>query len=128
MRNTNLRPTSLKAMSVLLTEWARDLSGTELPADRIPGIMCQVAALQIVLSARLVRDLQTIGETDGDRLLTITEAAERLACSKDWLYRQRLPFTVRNGRQLRYSAHGLDRYIRQQAGRETTSNSTEPER
>ena len=121
-------------MGVLLTEWARDLSETEeLPPDQIPGLVCQVAALQSILAARLVRDLQTADETraeGSDRLLTVPQAAERLACTADWLYRHhpRLPFAVRNGRQLRFSADGLDRYIRQRAGRETTSlpRQTEP--
>ena len=121
-------------MGVLLAEWAHDLSETEeLPADQIPGLVCQVAALQSILAARLVRALQTADETRAegtDRLLTVPQAAERLACTADWLYRHhpRLSFAVRNGRQLRFSADGLDRYIRQRAGRETTSlpRQTEP--
>ena len=49
-----------------------------------------------------------------DRLLTITEAAEVLRTTKDWLYRhyQQLPFTVRlSERQLRFSARGIEEYI-----------------
>jgi hypothetical protein len=76
--------------------------------------------------------LQMIDETRppaGDRLLTVAQTAERLACTKDWLYRHhhRLPFAVHNGRQLRFSAHGLDRHIRRHAGRETPSVSGERE-
>ena len=54
-----------------------------------------------------------------ERLLTVEEAARTLGVSEDWLYRRapRLPFTVRLGRVLRFSAEGLERYIRQRQGR-----------
>jgi excisionase family DNA binding protein len=118
---------SLQALGVLLADLARDVDHVEeLSADEISGLLCQLGALQSVLAARWVRDLQTRRETgsrDDDRLLTVAEAAERLACSTDWVYRHhhRLPFAVRTGRQLRFSARGLDRYIRQRTGRESAS-------
>ena len=55
-----------------------------------------------------------------DRLLTVEEAARKLAVSDDWLYRHadKLPFTVRIGdRHLRFSAAGIEKFIRQRAGR-----------
>ena len=54
-----------------------------------------------------------------DHLLTVEEAARALGVSRDWLYRRasKLPFTVRLGRVLRFSAQGLARYCRQRAGR-----------
>ena len=56
---------------------------------------------------------------EADQLLDTGEAARRLAVSRDWLYRNasKLPFTVRLGRGLRFSAAGLARYIRNRAGR-----------
>jgi excisionase family DNA binding protein len=54
--------------------------------------------------------------TQGDRLLTVEEAAEKLSMTKDYLYRtsKKLPFTVRTGRkQLRFSLLGIERYIKQ---------------
>ncbi len=51
-----------------------------------------------------------------DRLLTVEEASQKLGVTKDYLYRQadHFPFTVRVGlRQLRFSLHGMERYIRQ---------------
>ena len=59
------------------------------------------------------------GPAGADRLLSVEEAAHTLAVSEDWLYRRaaRLPFTVRLGRVLRFSADGLERYIRQRQGR-----------
>jgi predicted DNA-binding transcriptional regulator AlpA len=56
---------------------------------------------------------------EADQLLDTGEAARRLAVSRDWLYRNasKLPFTVRLGRGLRFSAQGLARYIRNRSGR-----------
>jgi excisionase family DNA binding protein len=115
-----------------LTACADTLAHLEdVPLEQLAALLGQIAALQQAVSARLLHDLLLQAEVrahETDRLLTVTEAAQRLACSKDWLYRHRLPFAVRNGRQLRFSADGLERYIRQRAGRETTSLSrrTEP--
>jgi excisionase family DNA binding protein len=51
-----------------------------------------------------------------DELLNVAEAAARLNCSKQFLYRNanRLPFTRRNavGRSLRFSAAALDAYLK----------------
>jgi excisionase family DNA binding protein len=116
---------SLQRAGALLGAFAGELDHlAELPASQVSALLCQVAAVQTALAARLVRALEIgdpAGAGDRDRLLTVAEAAERLACSKDWLYRHRLPFAVRNGRQLRFSADGLDRYIRTRAGRVSPS-------
>ena len=53
-----------------------------------------------------------------ERLLNVEEAAARLGCTPDWLYRQKyLPFTVKVGRLRRYSETGLSKWIRQREGR-----------
>ncbi len=56
---------------------------------------------------------------DHERLLDVDEAARRLGVSPDWLYRRagKIPFTVRLGRSLRFSAHGIERYIQARQGR-----------
>jgi predicted DNA-binding transcriptional regulator AlpA len=49
-----------------------------------------------------------------DQLLTVSEAAQKLHTSPDWLYRhwKHLPFTVRlSPKQLRFSSKGIERYI-----------------
>ena len=48
-----------------------------------------------------------------DRLLTVEQVCEILNCPKDWLYHnaKTLPFTRKAGGLLRFSAHGLQRYI-----------------
>jgi excisionase family DNA binding protein len=102
-----------------------------LPAAQLAALLGQLAALQQLVTARLMGDLldPATGEAPGgDRLLTVADVADRLACSKDWVYRHRLPFAVRQGRQRRFSRAGLERYIRERAGRETTSLSPRTER
>ncbi len=48
-----------------------------------------------------------------DRLLTVEQAADILSKTTDWLYRRAkiLPFTVREGRSLRFSHNGIQKYI-----------------
>jgi len=49
----------------------------------------------------------------------VGEAATQLGVSVSWLYRRssKLPFVVRIGRRLLFSARGLDRWNRQRTGR-----------
>ena len=62
-----------------------------------------------------------------DRLLDITEAAEILHVSKDWLYRRQkyktLPFTiVLSPRKIRFSLKGMLRWLEEmQRGRQSIS-------
>ena len=70
-------------------------------APEIAALRAEVASLR-----RAVRN-------GADRLLTVQEAAQRLAVTPRWLYRHAgdLPFTVRLGRLLRFSERGLDRWL-----------------
>jgi predicted DNA-binding transcriptional regulator AlpA len=77
---------------------------------------------QSALAARLLmQPASTAGQgAEADTLLDVGETARRLGTTKDWLYRHadQLPFTVRMGpRQLRFSAKGVERYLRQRQGR-----------
>jgi len=49
-----------------------------------------------------------------DELLDVDEAAERLAMSKEYLYRHhgKLPFARRMGRKLLFSSLGITEYIK----------------
>jgi predicted DNA-binding transcriptional regulator AlpA len=93
---------------------------TDVALDRIAPMMAQMAAIQLSLATRLVAASTERPQSDADSLLTIEEAAARLKCSADWLYRhaKRLPFTVRMGRNLQFSEHGIGEAIR--AGRRFT--------
>jgi predicted DNA-binding transcriptional regulator AlpA len=93
-----------------------------VPPQAISPLLCQLAALQSALAARLLMESAVSSDSlaEADVLLNVTEASERLGTSPDWLYRHahQLPFTVRVGpRQLRFSAHGLAQYIRKRQGR-----------
>ncbi len=99
-------------------ERVRDLSSVEA-AD----LLLRVVGLQTVLLARALA-----GQTNGpapdtpaeDRLLSPEEAARRLGVTLRWLYRhaKHLPFTRRLSRKaLRFSAEGLEKYLRQRQGR-----------
>jgi excisionase family DNA binding protein len=94
-----------------------------LPVEVARALLARCVLAQGVLVARL---LEAVGDGVGpsrsdeaDQLLTVEEAARRLGVSKDWVYRRaaRLPFTVRLGSALRFSAQGLARYLRQRQGR-----------
>jgi len=94
----------------------------KIPIEAIPALLCQLPAVQSALAARLLSGPAPAGgpEPEADALLEVGEAARRLGTTRDWLYchAHHLPFTVRMGpRQLRFSAKGLERYIRQRQGR-----------
>jgi excisionase family DNA binding protein len=86
-------------------------------AAQIPAFLMQLSALQTALAARLIVTEQTSAEAD--TLLAVDEAAEHLGVSEDWIYRRTktLPFVVRVGRHVRYSARGMEKYIRNKMGR-----------
>lgn len=92
----------------------------EIPEQEIPTLLLQVAGLLTTLSARSgIPANGKANPAEADQLLTVEEAAPKLSVSKDWLYRHanKLPFTVRLGhRQLRFSARGITKYIRQRQG------------
>jgi helix-turn-helix protein len=70
--------------------------------------------------AHLVPPQQATAEpTVPDENLSIDEAARRLNVSKDWLYRHGpiLPFRVKIGSRVMFSAAGLARWNRQRMGR-----------
>ena len=89
-----------------------------LPLEQIPSILARVAAIQSVLTARLLA-IPTGSATSEpksattDQLLTAEDAAVILRVTPRWLYRHanRLPFTRRLSRKcLRFSEAGLRRW------------------
>jgi predicted DNA-binding transcriptional regulator AlpA len=82
-----------------------------------------VEALGVLERARVRLLLRATGAAGAPRpvaeeLLTVRAAATRLAMSEGQLYRlaPSLPFTVRHGRSVRFSARGVDAYIRARQG------------
>src|SRR5262245_39041559 len=75
--------------------------------------LAQLVPLQTAL---LCRAFAQDGSADsrGDRLLSVKEAAAKLGQSVAYVYKHAdtFPFTVRNGRALRFSEAGIDGWIR----------------
>lgn len=95
-----------------------------LPADQVEALLatcsvCQGALVNRLLTLRTSTNGQGQTTPDGDRLLTAEDAARKLGKSKDALYRHAgdYPFTVRDGRSLRFSEQGIEKFIRQRMGR-----------
>lgn len=89
---------------------ARDPSRAGLlPAEERATLLAQVAQLLVALAAP---------GPGGDRLLTVKEAAYKLGCATDTLYRnKRHPARVQNGRSVRFSERAIETFIRQRRGR-----------
>jgi predicted DNA-binding transcriptional regulator AlpA len=90
-------------------------AAADLPLDALAALQAQCAAAQGAIAAAMLAHPGAPASPAPDCLVTAEQAAERLAVSKDWLYRaaKDLPFTVRLGADmLRFSAAGIDRYIR----------------
>lgn len=88
------------------------------PFDVLPELLGELK----VLEARILMRLnQPSPDTSPDRLLTAKEAAAILSTSVHTLYanKDRLPFAVRTfrSRQIRFSEHGIQRFLKERAGR-----------
>jgi predicted DNA-binding transcriptional regulator AlpA len=98
-----------------------------LPAEEVTRLLVQISVVQSALMARLLSIPATPSTPDEDRLLTVAEAADKLACSVDWLYRhaKKLPFTVRpTKRSVRFSLQGIEKYLRRRTGSQTPGGSS----
>lgn len=79
--------------------------------DELPRLL---GDLEEVRATALTRLISPTPIPTPDMLLDVDKAAERLGMSPDYLYRnhRRFPFTKRMGRSLRFSAQGIERYLR----------------
>jgi len=113
-----MMPVAVPSLDELATNPAR---AKDLPDDLVALLHSRCL---LALNALWSRQLEMRGTPassaveEPDALLTIEQASERLSKSRDWLYRHArdLPFTVRVGRQLRFSARGIARFIRERSG------------
>ncbi len=95
---------------------------TEVSPHDVPVLLGHIEQLKAALWARLLGAAPPDGKNqsaDGDTLVDVTEAAQRLSVSEDYLYRRhkRLPFTVRIGKRVLFSSKGIEKYIHQRQGR-----------
>ena len=87
--------------------------------DQLATLIATLSARLAAEAARRLVDLSPRNrQPDGhDENLSIDEAARRLGVSKDFLYRTKLPFKVRIGRRVLFSARGLERWNQARQGR-----------
>lgn len=99
-----------------LDELIIDTSKVADISPKVAGeILVRLSGIQILLMGRLLSGHGTSPSQDKDELLNVEQAARRLNCSVDWLYRgaKNFPFTVRvSKRQLRFSSIGIDKYLK----------------
>ena len=90
-----------------------------LPPEAVPVMLGELERLRALLWARLVMrpDGNEAGSLDEDRLLDVNEASTKLGISADALYRNDYPFKVKVATRIRFSQHGIERYIKQRVGR-----------
>lgn len=112
-----MTPVSVPSLDELLADPARAAS---LPPEVARALWLRCLQVQAALAPALLANGHPHEVQTEQPLLDVEAAAQRLAVSSDWLYRRaaKLPFTVRLGRTLRFSARGIDQYIRQRQGRQ----------
>jgi hypothetical protein len=84
-----------------------------LPPAELPRLLGDLAEIQATAQARLTAPAPAL---PADELLTCKQAAARLNCSPDYLYRRGrdLPFARRLGRKLLFSQNGIASYLAKQ--------------
>lgn len=108
---------------------ARELEDVlgDVPRGELPDLLADVERIKAAGWLRLTDRTPPEATQGEERLLTAPQAAERLGVSEDWLRRHQeaMPFLVRLRRDkkdkgrasVRFSAVGLDRWIRTREGR-----------
>ncbi len=84
----------------------------QAPPEDLPRLAGDFEAARAAAWGRMLAPRPTAANAGPDQNLSVEEAAGRLGVSKDYLYRhaERLPFTVRIGRKLLFSARGLEKW------------------
>ena len=82
-----------------------------LPPEALPRLLGDLTEIMATAQQRLSVPTPVIPI---DELLSVGEAAERLHCSKVYLYKTALPFKRKLGRKLLFSQNGITEYLRKQ--------------
>ena len=97
-----------------------DVALEDVPS--LMGVLAEIGArLQLRLNTPSLPPQEQKPHQDEDRLLTITEAAQRINVRPRWIYscQKRLPFVRRLGaRTLRVSEQGLEKWLVKSGQRE----------
>lgn len=85
----------------------------EIPPEELPRLLGDLEEVRCTAMARLTAPQAAEAAPGPDELLDVAEAARRLGRSTDFLYRNahKYPFARRDGRAVRFSARGIERYI-----------------
>jgi excisionase family DNA binding protein len=79
--------------------------------ERLPRVLGMLAEISETCRARLA-GTGAPAPAAPDELLTCAQAAERLQCSRDYLYKAALPFRRKLGRKTLFSSQGIDEYLK----------------
>jgi predicted DNA-binding transcriptional regulator AlpA len=84
----------------------------EMAPEELPRLLGELEEVRSTAMLRL--SVPAAPKPQEDRLLDAVEASQRLGMSKDYLYRnsEKFPFTRRNGRAVRFSLAGIQKYIK----------------
>src|ERR1051326_285646 len=93
----------------------------ELAVEELPALLGDLEAVRVTALARLYGP--TLVQQQRDELLDVREAARRLGMSVEYVYKNSstFPFVIRIGKRVRFSAAGIDEYIRSDTGRGSTA-------
>ncbi len=101
-------PVNIPTVAELIQDPAKAMT---LPPETAKALWLDLLSLEKALAMRALMVVEKPHQED--RLLTVEQAADILGKTTDWLYRRAddLPFTIREGRLLRFSHNGIQKYI-----------------
>lgn len=87
--------------------------------EQCPRLIGELERLKASLWLRMAAPAHRQATPQPDCLLTAEEVAQRLRVTKEYVYRhaRKYPFTVREGRYVRFSQAGLTRYLDRHQGK-----------
>src|SRR5262249_6638250 len=105
----------LPAAPTLADLTAQPVRVNDLSPGQARAYLAQLVPLQTALLSRAFAQ-DGSADSRGDRLLSVKEAAAKLGQSAGYVYKHAntFPFRIRNGRALRFSEVGIERWIREQ--------------
>jgi excisionase family DNA binding protein len=83
-----------------------------LPPAELPLLLGDLEVVRATAYARLSAAPAPV--QSADELLTVAQAAQKLGCSKYYLYKTTLPFLRRLGRKRMFSKNGIEAYLAKQ--------------
>ena len=91
----------------------------QAPVAHCPRLLGELERLKASLWLRMTAGNQGAATTQQDRLLTADEVAARLRVTPAFIYKKArdYPFTIRQGRYVRFSQNGLTKYLDRHQGK-----------